>query len=223
MKPRRTQSGYRLSEVVSALQKEIRRGKEREAMFWALELAPDHEHDLWRRLLVIVNEDIGLANINAVRMVPEFRRQYFEFRPYGQGQWIPLANCILMMCRSPKGRLADEFLACVLDERSKGIKPEIPDYALHKHTLKGRQAGRGLDHWFEEVCVLNPPTAEEFLTYHEEAYQLWKAKEMRPDASGFDFSDIPEPEDLQPLSPKSAPPRNQENADDAIGGGARKK
>src|ERR1035438_6071644 len=33
MKFRPTQNGYQLSEVVSALQKEIRRGKEREAMF----------------------------------------------------------------------------------------------------------------------------------------------------------------------------------------------
>ena len=134
---RLTQSKYQLSGAASALQKEIRRGKEREAMFWALELTPHYERYLWRRLLVIVNEDIGLANVNAIRMVPEFRRQYFEFRAYGRGGYLPLANCILMMCRSPKARLADEFVACTLHERATFLKLEIPDYCSRQAHLEG--------------------------------------------------------------------------------------
>ena|ERR1019366_1645114 len=225
MKFRPTQSGYQLSEVVSALQKEVRRGKEREAMFWALELTPLYERYLWRRLLVIVNEDIGLANVNAIRMVPEFRRQYFEFRAYGRGGFLPLANCILMMCRSPKARLADEFLACTLHERATGLKLEIPDYALDKHTLKGKRAGRGLDHWLEEGCVLNPPAAEEFLTYHEEACQRWKAEDTKLDISGYEFIGSPEWEAMQtsPSFPKFALPIKHETLGDEIGRKAKKK
>lgn len=45
-----TQQGYALGEVVSALQKEIRRGKERSAMYWAMELIPRFEQYMWRRL-----------------------------------------------------------------------------------------------------------------------------------------------------------------------------
>ncbi len=49
--------GYELPEVVSAIQKAIRRGKEKEAMFWALEMCPHYEGYLWRRLI-----DPGMAN-----------------------------------------------------------------------------------------------------------------------------------------------------------------
>ena len=38
-----TEGGYVLGEVISALQKEIRRGNEQEAMYWALELVPKYE------------------------------------------------------------------------------------------------------------------------------------------------------------------------------------
>jgi hypothetical protein len=189
-------------------------------MFWALELIPRYEHYLWRRLLVIVNEDIGLANVNAIRMVPEFRRQYFEFRAYRR-ECLPLANCILMMCRSPKARLADEFLACTLYERAMGLELNIPEYALDKYTLKGRQAGRGFDHWFMEGCALYPPTAEEFLTYREEAYQRWKAEETKVGISSFDVNDIPEPEDLEP-SPLFGKPAPRSREDSASGGVAGK-
>src|SRR5271167_4664668 len=108
-RPMPTQNGYDLSEVVSALQKEIRRGNEREAMFWAMELVPRYERYLWRRLLIIVHEDIGLANLEAVRMVAEMRRHYFELRAWGKAGWLVLANCIPMMRRSPKSRMADPF------------------------------------------------------------------------------------------------------------------
>lgn len=54
-----------------------------------------------------------------------------------------------------------------------GLRLEIPDYALCKHTGKGRERGRGWEHWFTEGCKLVPPPQEEFETYRTEAEDAW--------------------------------------------------
>ena len=48
-----TQNGYPLDEIISALQKDIRRGNEEQALYWCLEMVPRFEAYLWRRLIVI--------------------------------------------------------------------------------------------------------------------------------------------------------------------------
>ena len=99
-----TQNSYGLDEIISALQKDIRRGNEEQALYWALELLPRYEVYLWRRLAVICNEDIGIANPEILVQVQVLRAQYFEFREQGKDGTcrLILANAILLMCRSPK-------------------------------------------------------------------------------------------------------------------------
>ena len=56
--------------------------------------------------------------------------------------------------------------------------PEIPDYALDMHMMKGKAMGRGLDHFRKEGAKLVPePTAPD--PYIEEAYRLWAIKQQR--------------------------------------------
>lgn len=185
-RPLPTIKGYPLSEVISALQKEIRRGKEREAMYWAMELVPRYEKYLFRRLLTIVNEDIGIANPLALLLVPHFRQNYFEFRHLGKdgSACLILANCILLMCRSPKSRMADHFACCVIDERERGQKLPIPDYALDKHTMTGKRKGRGVKHWLTEGTILVPPADEQFDTYRAEAEGRWQRGVARLNIGG---------------------------------------
>ena len=60
-----TRNGYAGDEVISALQKSIRRGLEEQACMFAYELyvsSPQLEEKLWRRLLTISVEDIGMGN-----------------------------------------------------------------------------------------------------------------------------------------------------------------
>jgi replication-associated recombination protein RarA len=65
----KTQNDYDFGEVISALQKSIRRGHELESMFWALELYEKYGRALWTRLQVICNEDIGIANPQAIILI----------------------------------------------------------------------------------------------------------------------------------------------------------
>jgi replication-associated recombination protein RarA len=168
-------NGYPFLEVVSALQKEIRRGNEKDAMYWAMCLVPRQEAYLWRRLLVIVNEDIGIANPTLLSIIPSLRAQFFEFREQGKdgAARLILANAILLMSRSPKCRMADEFQRVCSQRFVTGRRPEIPDYALDNHTYRGRQMGRGVDHWLVEGCRLEP-LAEGLSDYKDEAEDMWR-------------------------------------------------
>lgn len=66
----KTKNGYNLDEVVSALQKSIRRGLEEDAMYWALEMVDSgYIRYMWRRLLVIASEDIGPADPQTVILI----------------------------------------------------------------------------------------------------------------------------------------------------------
>lgn len=178
------ENGYPLDEVISALQKDIRRGNEEQAMFWSLEMIPRFEAYLWQRLCVIVNEDIGMANPTLLLLVPRQRELFMEFREAGKdgSARLVLANTILLMCRSPKSREADHF-QCVVNQgrlqgKARGVAtiPSIPDYALDKHTRKGKNLKRGMDHWLDVGCVLNPPAAPD--RYADRARELWKSPDL---------------------------------------------
>lgn len=175
-----TQSGYRLDEVISALQKDIRRANEEQAMFWALELVPRFEGYLWRRLCVIVNEDIGIANPLLLLLIPQQRTLFAEYRELGRdgSARLILANTILLLCRSPKSRLADHFQCVVNQGRLQNdLRYDIPDYALDKHTHRGHTLKRDVDHWLDEGCVLTPSAESD--PYAERARKLWKSHKFR--------------------------------------------
>ncbi len=154
-----TKNGYPLDEVVSAIQKSIRRGLEEEAAYWALELADSGMGQyLWRRLMVIAFEDIALGDPEVVRLVvagwlatKEATKTWAEMRHE------MLGTVILAMCRAKKCREGDDFLWYVMTRREHGEKREIPDYALDEHTARGRSMGRGRAFWFEEASRFETP------------------------------------------------------------------
>lgn len=157
-----TKNGYLLGEVTSALQKSIRRGLEEEAMYWALEMLESGYRDyLWRRLIIITSEDIGIADPFAAILVG----QLWENAQVALGkakkdelndQVEPLQEAILYMCRTHKTRYGDDFMNYVMKRRSDGWKPEIPDVALDMHTKRGREMGRGAMFFCKEGCKVSP-------------------------------------------------------------------
>jgi len=150
----RTVSGHKLDEAVSALQKEIRRGKEVEAVYWAQELEFKYWKYLWTRLLVICHEDIGIASPSTTMYVEVCRQHYKEMRDSGHWENLPLINAVVAMCRSKKTRLSISLHLKVYEDAD--LKLEPPDYALDMHTERGRKMGRGIDHFHEEGVQLYP-------------------------------------------------------------------
>ncbi|MBI5035590.1 MAG: hypothetical protein HZB51_34290 [Chloroflexi bacterium] len=181
-----TKNNYVLGEVISALQKEIRRGKEKEAMFWAMELIPQFEVYLWKRLIVIVNEDIGIANPTVLLLVPLNRDLFFEMRSVDNGAGngsarLILANTILAMCRSEKSRISDHFQCVVNQERRHGKLIEIPDYALDKHTRRGKALKRGAEHFVTEGTKLANASQSVTDPYETDAKKWWTSPKFIKD------------------------------------------
>jgi len=152
-----TSRGYDFFEVTSALQKEIRRGNEEAAMYWALELSSKYDDFIWRRLAIIASEDIGPADNSISVLISVLGDNYKRIKKKSSKptERIILSHAIIAMCKAEKTRAADD-LACLISHEieNEGIKREIPDYALDFHTRRGKIAGRGWDHWFDESCKL---------------------------------------------------------------------
>jgi len=180
----RTAHNLSAFDCLSAMQKCIRRGLEREAMEFACELG--HTSKAFatmvvNRLEIINHEDIGLAAPELIPLVAtcceQARRLY---KPDKLGLWRMIAGtAIRAMCRAPKSREGDHFQAAVglcnqlLDEA-----PEIPDWALDMHTVRGRKLGRDLDHFRAEGAQLVPAPDGPDL-YEDECYEMWKVRDAQ--------------------------------------------
>lgn len=170
----RTKGNHGVFQVVSSLQKYIRRGEELQAMKAALELADTSKAYCTmclNRLQIISHEDIGLANPMAIVLVKTICEQITDrYDPVKSTGWrVMLANVVLFLCRSKKSREADHFNAVA---RFGDEKFAIPDYALDKHTTEGKKMGRGLKH-FREVGAVLIPKPDKKDKYEDEAYRLW--------------------------------------------------
>lgn len=154
-----TRNGYAGDEVISALQKSIRRGLEEQACMFAYELyvsSPQLEEKLWRRLLTISVEDIGMGNPMAAIMVNNLYRMSREFEYADGDRPIYFIHAIRYMCQCEKDRSSDLLKNICIKSFAMGKFPEVPDYALDKHTQRGQAMGRDSFHFLNEASQVIP-------------------------------------------------------------------
>jgi len=136
----RTKSGYVFGEVASAIQKEIRLGNEEGALYWAKEMYDTSPYYLWKRMMVIASEDIGLAAPDVVVMVNALAGGWEQAK---KTSWYvsphQMVQCVLALCRAPKSTEVDDAICWDNDRRKKGYHPDVPDYALDMHTQAGKE------------------------------------------------------------------------------------
>ncbi len=177
-----TPGGFSCGEVASAMQKCIRRGLEEDALFWAteLDLAGFGEY-VWKRLRIITSEDVGLASPGLGAEIRALYDNWLDQRKKKDERHGPerlyLVHAVILLCRAPKSRLVDHALI-VLYEGTRSAR-DIPDFALDKHTARGRRRRRGWKHFWSEGAKLHPASevADSFDT---------RAREIRQD-SQFDL------------------------------------
>jgi len=176
-----TPRGYDIYELLSALQKDIRRGNEYQALFWAAELESFNSKMLWNRLQVIASEDIGVASPFAPLLIDVLERKYDDARKRNNDSYrLFLTHAVLFLARSRKSRIVDDLLNVVYGEiQHEDKKLSIPDYALDMHTLKGKKMGRGLEHFFSEGTKLNKEPYEN--PYTEKAKEILKQGSLKPE------------------------------------------
>jgi replication-associated recombination protein RarA len=162
---RTTLGGYNCAEVASAMQKCIRRGRERDALFWATELDRSSFGEyVFKRLRIIASEDIGLADPLAALTVRALYDNWRDQRKKDDTAHAPerlfLIHAVIVLCRAAKSRAVDEALVVNYE----GPRPprEVPDFALDKHTSRGRARRRGWAHWWEHGCQLAAGAGEEY-------------------------------------------------------------
>lgn len=154
-----TRNGYAGDEVISALQKSIRRGLEEQACMFAYELyvsSPQLEEKLWRRLLTISVEDIGMGNPMAAIVVNNLYQMSREFEYADGDRPIYFIHAIRYMCQSEKDRSSDLLKNICIKSFAMGKFPEVPDYALDKHTQRGQAMGRDSFHFLNEASKVYP-------------------------------------------------------------------
>lgn len=162
--PPPTRHGIPFDEAVSGLIKEMRRSRERQALAFAVELAESsYEAHVWKRLLIFVAEDIGLAQperaveVKALYDIAQVLKQKKDdkARPWR----LMMVEAVLLCCRSRKSRICDNALMAYTN--GEPVVPRIEDYHLDLHTTRGRKKKRGLKQFFEEgTLLLNPATGQ---------------------------------------------------------------
>ncbi len=177
-----TVNGLQSMEVISALQKHIRRGEEREAMACACEMLyskPNLRTMFFNRLKVILYEDCD--TIPQPWLVPYVTTTIDNIKVFlKQNAKTKIDSCrlmlgalILQMARCKKSRLANHFCLAVGVAIDLGEPPNLPDYAFCMHTSKGRRMKRGVEHFRTEGARLeNTSDLED--TYEDEAYEEYQ-------------------------------------------------
>ena len=196
---RETIRGYALGEVVSALQKAIRRSQVKEAAWWASELEKSgFGTHCWNRLIVITSEDVGLAWPEGAAVIRALKTSYDEAaarRNSSRPERLFIIHAAMALAHAPKSRWVDHAVWASFGYDDQ--QHPIPDEALDLHTARGRSMGRGEKHWFEEASRLvneadlgDDPFYEKMRASTDEAFaRQWTGRAAGPavaQASMFD-------------------------------------
>lgn len=164
--------GHQGYELVSAMQKFIRRAMEREALYCFYELeAIGAYHIAKNRLMITVYEDCGIANPELLNCIPVHINQMDTFRKNDNGAWrLVLGNIILQACRGYKTRIADHFVSAIAFQMVNGLRYDFSDdkynFIYDKHTRRGKSMGRGNQHFFDDAIKLE--MSKEITDYRDE-------------------------------------------------------
>ena len=156
----RTAHDLPADEVISSLQKEIRRGNTENAALLAYEMlitSAELEEYLWGRLQVISVEDVGYGNLQAPVLVETLYQFHHRIaRPRGD-RYLYAIHAVRVLSESQKERGSDFLLNWLRQAvEEDGVLPQIPDYALDMHTRRGQEMGRDYAHFINEASKVAP-------------------------------------------------------------------
>jgi replication-associated recombination protein RarA len=179
----KTYHGLHADQVISALQKEIRRGNTENAALLAYEMiisSPALEDYLWYRLKVISVEDIGFGEPLAPVLIQSlFAMTSVCDRAVGERKLYAI-HAVAYLCKCKKDRSSDEMINWISQASKMGqALPVIPDYALDMHTAAGQEKGRGRRYFFEEASRVIPELPERDRTYLERITKMLDAGELQ--------------------------------------------
>jgi replication-associated recombination protein RarA len=167
-----TEHGLPADEVISALQKAIRRGLTDNALLlgWEMYLtSPEMEAMLWSRLGVISVEDVGLGNPTAPVLIETLFQMHQRYPRPQHDRFLFAAHAIRVMASGQKDRTTDDMVNWAKNAVALGeTLPQIPDFALDMHTRRGQEMGRDYRWFVDEASKVSPEIADK-----DERYRQW--------------------------------------------------
>jgi hypothetical protein len=176
--------GHGMGTLQSWLQKSIRRGDERQALYAASQFAlTGFPGAVFNICFTTASEDIGLADRGLAQEVLALHTIYkievARQRPSGYAsgdrknehhpERLQLTHAVLLCCRAFKSRLVDH--ATIVAFESPEVK-QPPEWVLDKHTLEGAAAGKTAADFFAVENAAMNPKAEIADPYRQEAEQI---------------------------------------------------
>lgn len=165
---RTTELGQPIDVCMSALQKSIRAGREREACYWALLLYRSAPGLAWRRVLTCAAEDIGVAAPEIVTAVGVLH--HMSLGAFSQKASHFLILSVMLLSRSKKSCEAEDLQSLLLEEIREGVKYPIRPEFEDGHTESGRRRGARWDAWYR--------VRHETIPVNEYTKELWR---LRPE------------------------------------------
>jgi replication-associated recombination protein RarA len=150
----KTVSGYPADEVISSIQKCIRRGMSDDALFFVTEAnASGLGAWVWRRLMITASEDVGMADPQAAVVVNSLYQISLVLLAHAKtvkkaGEktlWpsLMLLEAAWYLSRAPKSRELAAAECTLIITRHHGELVPVRDWARDQHTASGRAMGRG--------------------------------------------------------------------------------
>lgn len=169
----RTRHDLPADEVISALQKELRRGNVENAALLAYEMfttSPELEEKMWSRLLVISVEDVGAGDWQAPILINTLYTlaQRFDRASFPPDRGLFAIHAVRYLATRPKDRSSDEMYNWIRHSvEEENVLPVIPEYAIDMHTARGQAMGRDVKHFYAEGAQINPELAGRELKYRQ--------------------------------------------------------
>lgn len=150
--------GYPADELISALQKSIRRGDLRLSVLIGRELyesSAELEAVMWSRLCVISAEDAGDGSWQEPVVVNSLFEMHERLDRSAGDRWLFAVHAIRFLAERTKDRTSDEWANLAMHLVNASDRPfEIPDYALDVHTRRGQLAGSSVDDFWADGSIV---------------------------------------------------------------------
>lgn len=190
-----TRNGIPGDEIISMLQKSIRRGLEHNALAAAYEMyitSPQFEDKMWRRLLAISVEDIGFGNPDAPQLIWTLYQMRKEFLYQDGDRPMFFVHAIRFLCRQKKERSSDNVKNMLIKDFAHGRVAQVPDYAYDMHTVKGREMGKTeMDFLTDSSKVIPQLEGEDIQKIWKEYVEYCKNEKQdtgKPEVPAFEYN-----------------------------------
>ena len=169
--------GIPVDQLVSVLQKEIRRGNVDNAVLAAYEMlttSPEVAEHLWRRLKLIAVEDIGMGEPLAPVLLSSLHENYRAAT--GGEQAMMAVHAVRFLATAKKDRTSAEHTDLVVQKVESGATAvSVPDYALCVHTRAGQEMGRDLLQWWRNGAVVKNELESADHSYRDQLIDICQA------------------------------------------------